>query len=88
MTSWLQSRGIEKGDRVAIMLPNVMAYPAILYGVLNAGATVVNINPLYTPRELIQQMQRFRRAPALRAGEFRRDGRGGLADLKIEQSSS
>ena len=49
-------RGIGKGDRVAIMLPNVMAYPAILYGVLNAGATVVNINPLYTPRELIQQM--------------------------------
>jgi long-chain acyl-CoA synthetase len=57
VTSWLQSRGIGKGDRVAIMLPNVMAYPAIMYGVLNAGAAVVNINPLYTPRELIQQMR-------------------------------
>ncbi|WP_210485057.1 AMP-binding protein [Microvirga antarctica] len=56
VTSWLQGRGIGKGHRVAIMLPNVMAYPAILYGVLNAGATVVNVNPLYTPRELIQQI--------------------------------
>jgi long-chain acyl-CoA synthetase len=56
VASWLQSQGLKKGDRVAIMLPNVMAYPAILFGVLSAGLTVVNINPLYTPRELAQQM--------------------------------
>ncbi|SCZ08763.1 AMP-binding protein [Microvirga guangxiensis] len=57
ITSWLQQQGLKKGDRVAIMLPNVMAYPAILYGVLMAGGTVVNVNPLYTPRELTFQLQ-------------------------------
>jgi long-chain acyl-CoA synthetase len=55
VASWLQQQGLMKGDRVAIMLPNVMAYPAILYGVLLAGGTVVNINPLYTSRELSLQ---------------------------------
>ncbi|MEZ0169864.1 AMP-binding protein [Microvirga sp. TS319] len=57
VASWLQRQGLRKGDRVAIMLPNVMAYPAILYGVLSAGGTVVNVNPLYTPRELTHQLQ-------------------------------
>ena len=50
-------RGCSKGDRVAIMLPNVMAYPAILFGVLAAGCTVVNVNPLYTARELTHQLK-------------------------------
>src|SRR3954471_2102026 len=54
---WLQTRKLEKGDRVAIMLPNVMAYPAILFGVLISGLTVVNVNPLYTARELTGQLQ-------------------------------
>jgi long-chain acyl-CoA synthetase len=49
---WLQDAGLIKGDRVAIMSPNVMAYPAILLGVLQAGGVVVNVNPLYTAREL------------------------------------
>jgi long-chain acyl-CoA synthetase len=53
---WLQAQGLAKGDRVAIMLPNVMAYPAILFGILNAGLTVVNVNPLYTARELTHQL--------------------------------
>jgi long-chain acyl-CoA synthetase len=57
VAAWLQARGVTKGDRVAIMLPNVMAYPAILFGTLLAGATVVNVNPLYTPRELVQQLK-------------------------------
>jgi long-chain acyl-CoA synthetase len=52
VTAWLQDAGLAKGDRVAIMAPNVMAYPAILIGVLQAGGTVVNVNPLYTAREL------------------------------------
>lgn len=56
VASWLQSQGLRKGDRVAIMLPNVMAYPAILYGVLSAGYAVVNVNPLYTARELVHQV--------------------------------
>jgi long-chain acyl-CoA synthetase len=57
VASWLQERGLRRGDRVAIMLPNVMAYPAILFGVLTAGLTVVNVNPLYTARELRHQLQ-------------------------------
>ncbi|GJD47645.1 Long-chain-fatty-acid--CoA ligase [Methylobacterium crusticola] len=56
VAGWLQARGIAKGDRVAIMMPNVPAYPVALFGALIAGATVVNVNPLYTPRELIHQL--------------------------------
>jgi long-chain acyl-CoA synthetase len=57
VASWLQGQGLRPGDRVAIMLPNVMAYPAILHGILTAGYTVVNVNPLYTPRELVHQLR-------------------------------
>lgn len=55
--AWLQSKGLEKGDRVAIMMPNILQYPAVLCGVLRAGFTVVNVNPLYTPRELEHQLK-------------------------------
>jgi long-chain acyl-CoA synthetase len=57
VSSWLQQQGLQKGDRVAIMLPNVMAYPPILFGILSAGLTVVNVNPLYTARELTHQLR-------------------------------
>ena len=56
VASWLQAKGFGKGDRVAIMLPNVLAYPTILFGALTAGCTVVNVNPLYTARELCHQL--------------------------------
>ncbi len=56
VAAWLQMQGLEKGDRVAIMSPNVLAYPAILFGVLIAGGVVVNVNPLYTPGELEHQI--------------------------------
>ncbi len=52
VAAWLQANGFAKGDRAAIMAPNVMAYPAVMLGILQAGGVVVNINPLYTPREL------------------------------------
>jgi long-chain acyl-CoA synthetase len=55
--AWLQSRGLAKGDRVAIMLPNLLQYPVALAGVLRAGLAVVNVNPLYTPRELEHQLR-------------------------------
>ena len=56
--SWLQHEArIEKGDRVAIMLPNLLQYPVALFGALRAGAVVVNTNPLYTPRELAHQLR-------------------------------
>jgi len=56
IAGWLQSRGLEKGDRVAIMMPNILQYSVILPAVLRAGYTVVNVNPLYTPRELKHQL--------------------------------
>jgi long-chain acyl-CoA synthetase len=54
--AWLQSRGMKKGARVAIMMPNVLQYPIAIAAILRAGYTVVNINPLYTPRELEHQL--------------------------------
>lgn len=56
LAAWLRAQGLAKGDRVAIMLPNVPAYAVALFGVLSAGGTVVNVNPLYTPREFSQQI--------------------------------
>jgi long-chain acyl-CoA synthetase len=55
--AYLQSLGLEAGDRVAIMLPNVLQYPIAVAAVLRAGYVVVNINPLYTPRELEFQLR-------------------------------
>jgi len=54
--AWLQSRGLARGARVALMMPNVLQYPVAIAAVLRAGYTVVNVNPLYTPRELEHQM--------------------------------
>ncbi len=54
--AYLQSLGLKKGDRVAIMMPNVLQYPVALFGVLRAGLVVVNTNPLYTARELKHQL--------------------------------
>ncbi|KUZ03170.1 long-chain fatty acid--CoA ligase [Burkholderia territorii] len=55
--SYLQSIGVKPGDRVAIMLPNTFQYPVALFGTLKAGAIVVNVNPLYTARELAHQLK-------------------------------
>ncbi len=55
--AWLQSRGLARGARVAIMMPNVLQYPVTIAAVLRAGYAVVNVNPLYTPRELEHQLK-------------------------------
>jgi len=55
--AWLQSKGIKPGARVGIMLPNVLASPVVLLGALRAGCVVVNVNPLYTARELQAQLR-------------------------------
>lgn len=56
--AWLQhDAGLGRGQRVAIMLPNLLQYPVALFGALRAGLTVVNVNPLYTPRELRHQLR-------------------------------
>jgi long-chain acyl-CoA synthetase len=54
---WLQAKGMQKGDRVALMMPNLLQYPVALFGTLRAGCIVVNCNPLYTPRELEHQLK-------------------------------
>jgi long-chain acyl-CoA synthetase len=56
--AWLQHKsGLERGDRVALMMPNTLQYPIALFGALRAGMVVVNTNPLYTPRELEHQLK-------------------------------
>lgn len=55
--AWLQQRGLKKGARVAIMMPNVLQYPVVMAAILRAGYVVVNVNPLYTPRELEHQLK-------------------------------
>ncbi|MEP1446993.1 MAG: long-chain-fatty-acid--CoA ligase FadD [Paraglaciecola sp.] len=54
--AYLQNSGLKKGDSVAIMMPNLIQYPVALFGILRAGMTVVNVNPLYTARELQHQL--------------------------------
>jgi long-chain acyl-CoA synthetase len=55
--AWLQQQGLQRGDRVAVMLPNVPQYPVAVAAILRAGMVVVNVNPLYTPRELEHQLK-------------------------------
>ena len=57
IAAWLQSLDLQKGDRVAVMMPNVLQNPIAVYGILRAGLVVVNVNPLYTPRELEHQLR-------------------------------
>ena len=57
LAAYFQSLGLEKGDRVAIMMPNVPQYPVAVAAILRAGLVVVNVNPLYTPRELEFQLK-------------------------------
>jgi long-chain acyl-CoA synthetase len=57
LAAFLQSKGLAKGDRVAIMMPNMLAYPVALMAGLRGGYAVVNVNPLYTPRELEHQLK-------------------------------
>ncbi len=56
--AYLQERlGVRKGDRIAVMMPNLLAFPIAFLGIIRAGGVQVNVNPLYTPRELEHQRQ-------------------------------
>ena len=57
LAAWLQAQGLVRGDRIAIMLPNVPQYPVTVAAILRAGYVVVNVNPLFTPRELEHQLK-------------------------------
>ena len=50
--AYLHSRGLEPGDKIALMMPNILQYPIVLFGAVRAGLVLVNTNPLYTPREM------------------------------------
>ena len=54
--AYLQSKGLKKGDRIAVMLPNILQYPVVIFGAMRAGLVVVNTNPMYTARELKHQL--------------------------------
>src|SRR5262249_20909532 len=56
LAGWLQAHGMRQGDRIAIMLPNLLQYPVAAAAILRMGGIVVNVNPLYTPRELRHQL--------------------------------
>jgi long-chain acyl-CoA synthetase len=55
--AFLQSRGLNKGDRIAVMMPNILQYPVVIFGAMRAGLVVVNTNPMYTARELRHQLK-------------------------------
>src|SRR5947209_4748974 len=56
--AYLQNKlGVKKGDRIAVMMPNLLAFPIAFLGIVRAGAAQVNVNPLYTPRELEHQLK-------------------------------
>jgi len=55
--AFLQERGLKKGDRIAIQLPNILQYPIAMFGALKAGLIIVNINPLFTSREMLEKFE-------------------------------
>lgn len=79
-----QDLGLKKGDAVAIMMPNLLQYPVALLGVLRAGCTVVNVNPLYTPRELQHQLNDSKAKAIVIVENFAHTLADVLADVKVE----
>jgi len=73
--SYLQAKlGVKKGDRIAVMMPNLLAFPIAFLGIIRAGAAQVNVNPLYTPRELRVSTQGRGRQGYGRIRRILRDG--------------
>ena len=82
--AWLQSIGVRPGDRVALMAPNCLQYPVALFGVLFAGGVVVNVNPLYTPRELNHQLKDSGAVAIVVMDMFARTLEGALDGTEVE----
>jgi long-chain acyl-CoA synthetase len=80
----LQARGLKKGDRIALMMPNILAYPVCIFGALLAGCTVVNCNPLYTPRELTHQLKDSGARGIVIIENFAHTLQQTLADVKLD----
>ena len=83
VAAWLQSKGLGPGDSVAIMLPNIAAYFPVVFGILKAGCTVVNINPLYTPRELTHQLNDSRARAIFVLAQFEHTVKTASADVPV-----
>jgi long-chain acyl-CoA synthetase len=84
--AYLQSiPGLEKGDRVAIMLPNILQYPIALFGALRGGYTIVNVDPMYKPRELIHQLNDSGAKVLLFLENFADVVEQSLPDLQLKQ---
>ncbi|HET8870887.1 MAG TPA: AMP-binding protein, partial [Aquabacterium sp.] len=82
---WLQSQGVKKGDRVAIMSPNLFQYPVCLFAILRIGAVVVNVNPLYTVRELNHQLKDSGAETIIVMENFAKTVQDALAGTKIKR---
>ena len=82
----LRDLGLKKGDRVAIMMPNLLQYPIAIFGVLRAGLIVVNTNPLYTARELKHQMKDSGAKAIVVVDNFARTLQEVLAETDIKQA--
>jgi long-chain acyl-CoA synthetase len=83
--AWLQSKGLARGDRVAVMMPNLLQYPVCVAGILRAGMAVVNVNPLYTPRELEHQLKDSGARAIVIVENFAHTLEQVLAKTKVEQ---
>ena len=82
---WLQSQGVKQGDRVAIMSPNLFQYPVCLFAILRIGAVVVNVNPLYTVRELNHQLKDSGAETIIVMENFAKTVQDSLAGTKIKR---
>jgi len=83
--AWLQAQGIKKGDRVAIMMPNCLQYPICVFGTLMTGAIVVNVNPLYTARELNHQLRDSGAVILVVVENFAKVAETGIANSDVKQ---
>ena len=82
--AYLQSKGLQKGARVALMMPNVLQYPVATAAVLRAGYAVVNVNPLYTPRELEHQLKDSGAEAIIVLENFAHDGAAGAGEDPVK----
>lgn len=83
--AYLQHSGLKRGDAVAIMMPNLLQYPVAMFGILRAGLTVVNVNPLYTARELKHQLTDANAKAIIIVENFACTLQKVLADTPVEQ---
>ncbi len=83
--AWLQSQGVAKGDRVALMMPNLLQYPICLFGTLMAGAVVVNTNPLYTAHELHHQLSDSGASTVVVAENFAHTLQEAMQDTQVKR---